>query len=245
MALAAVGVAVLLLGLALLQTGNFVAEQFARSMVLGWVTLAVAVAGFGLIGAGFWRELRGLFTLRHVDLLRARLLDPATTQQAAKEWLATLPDGKALLPAVAAANDPDAVLALLRAGPVAELRARAEALGRDAAVQIFAATAAIPSPALDGLLVGWRGARLVREVAMLHGMRPGLLGTMSLLRRSLFSAAAVAAANIAGDTLARAVLSHPLLAHVAGDAAGAGVAARRMIVLARATAVACNPVRPD
>jgi hypothetical protein len=34
-----------------------------------------------------------------------------------------------------------------------------------------------------------------------------------------------------------AMVSHPLLRHVAGDVAGAGVAARRMIVLARAAAV--------
>jgi putative membrane protein len=243
-ALALSGVSVLLVGLAALQTGNFVADQFARSTVLGVLSLGVAATGFGLIGAGLWRELRGLFAVRHVDGLRARLADPATTREAAQDWLAGLPGGGALLPAVAAVNDPDAILGLLRAGPVADLRARSEALGRDAAVQIFAATAAIPSPALDGLLMGWRGARLVREVAELHGMRPGTLGTLSLLRRSLFSAAAVAAANIAGDTVARAALSHPMLRHLVGDAAGAGVAARRMIVLARATAAACSPVSP-
>jgi putative membrane protein len=40
------------------------------------------------------------------------------------------------------------------------------------------------------------------------------------------------------------VLSNPLLAHVFGDMAGAGVAARRMILLARASAAACSPVPP-
>nr|WP_283949669.1 DUF697 domain-containing protein [Limobrevibacterium gyesilva] len=124
------------------------------------------------------------------------------------------------------------------------MRARSEALGREAAVQVFAATAAIPSPSLDGLLVGWRGARLVRQVAVLHGMRPGLLGTLGLLRRTVFSAAAVAAADLAADTAARALLSNPLLQHLAGDVAGAGVAARRMIVLGRVAAAACSPVPP-
>jgi putative membrane protein len=39
-----------------------------------------------------------------------------------------------------------------------------------------------------------------------------------------------------------AMISHPLLRHLAGDVAGAGVAARRMIVLARAAAAACSPI---
>jgi putative membrane protein len=50
------------------------------------------------------------------------------------------------------------------------------------------------------------------------------------------------ATNLAVDSLTRAVLSSPLLEHIAGDVAGAGVAARRMIVLARATAAACAPL---
>jgi len=54
----------------------------------------------------------------------------------------------------------------------------------------------------------------------------------------------VVATDLAIDTLARAALSSPLLQHVAGDVAGAGVASRRMIVLARATAAACSPVPP-
>jgi len=137
------------------------------------------------------------------------------------------------------------VLALRRAGPLATLRGRADALGRVAAVQVFAAAAAVPSPSLDGLLVAWRGARLVRQVAELHGLRPGTLGTLALLRRVMLSAASVMATDVAANTLANAVLSNPLLERLAGDVAGAGVAARRMIVLARVTSVACSPLPPE
>jgi uncharacterized membrane protein YcjF (UPF0283 family) len=242
--LAAAGAGVLVLGLAGLDVGNFVAAQFARAAALGWVTLGVAAAGFGLIGAAGWRELRGLFSLRRVDHLRADLADPARARHAAMAWLATLPEGAGLRDAVAATNDPDAVLALLRAGPVAALRQRADALGRTAALQVFAAAAAVPSPALDGLMVGWRGIRLVRQVAELHGLRPGLFGTLGLLRRVAFTAAGVVATDLAADAVARAVLSNPLLERLAGDVAGAGVAARRMIVLARVTAAACAPLAP-
>jgi uncharacterized membrane protein YcjF (UPF0283 family) len=240
--LAVCGAGILVLGLAALEVGNFVAAQFERGPVLGWLTLGVAAAGFGLIGAAFWRELRGLAGLRRVERLRAALSDPRTAAPAARAWLATLPEGSALLPAIDAASSPEAVAALLRAGPVAGLQAQSEALGRAAALQMFAVSALLPAPALDGLLVLWRGARLVRQVAELHGLRPGTLGTLALLRRVLFGAAGVVATDLTANAVAGAVMSHPLLRHVAGDLAGAGVAARRMIVLARVTAAACSPL---
>jgi uncharacterized membrane protein YcjF (UPF0283 family) len=241
------GALVLALGFAALGSANFVAAQFAQSPALGWLTLGVAAAGFGLIGAGIWREVRGLFALRRVDRLRQAVAaaDMAALKAAIRPWLAAQPDGPALIAALEPIGDPAAALALLRAGPVASLRARADALGRTAAVQVFAATAALPAPAFDGLLVLWRGARLVRQVAELHGMRPGTLATLALLRRTALSAAGVVATDLATDTAARAFLSNPLLRHVAGDVAGAGVAARRMIVLARAAAAACSPLPPE
>ena len=115
-------------------------------------------------------------------------------------------------------------------------------LGRTAALQSVAIVAATPSPAMDVLAVGWCGVRLIRQVAALHGMRPGMLGTLALLRKTALAAATVAAAEIAVNAATHAMVSHPLLRHLAGDVAGAGVAARRMIVLARAAAVACSPI---
>jgi putative membrane protein len=241
----ATGLAVLIVGFAALSVANFITDQFARSATLGWISTACAAAGAGLMGWGVLREVIGLARLAGVDHLRARLANPATTRAAALTWLGELPDPDPVLGAIRAANDPDAVLALLRAGPGARLRAEAEAIGRRAAVDVFALTAAMPSPALDAALVAWRGLRLLREVAALYGMRPGVFGTFALLRRTLSSAASVAAANVAVDTVVRAVLSHPMLAQLAGDAAGAGVAARRMIVLARAAGSACSPLGDD
>lgn len=238
------GVAVLVLGLALLDVGNFVADQFARGPVLGWLTAAVAVAGFGLIFAAVWRELRGLFGLRHVDRLRAAFADPARAQRAALEWLDQLAEGEALKPAVLATDDPAVIAALLRAGPLASLRARSAALGSAAAASVFAMTAAVPVPSLDALVMAWRGARLVRQVAELYGVRPGVLGMLALLRRVAFGAAGVLATDVAVDTLARAVVSNAAFQRLAGDVAGAGVAARRMVVLARVTAASCSPLDP-
>ncbi len=245
-ALALSGLVVLVLGLAGLSVGNFVTDQFARAAWLGWTTLGVAGAGFGLIGAGLWRELRALVALRRVDNLRAGLAsdDAERIMVAALSWAHMVRGGVAIEPALRAVNDPDAAIALLRAGPTQALRDAADRLGRVAAMQAVAGVAAIPSPALDVLFVAWRGVRLIRQVAALYGVRPGLLGTLSLLRRTAVAATLVGAANLAGNTAAHAVLSNPLLAHALGDAAAAGIAARRLLVLARATAAACDPVPP-
>ena len=245
-ALMLAGTGVLLLGFALLGTANFVADQFARAAWLGWVTAGVGAAGFGLVGTGLWRELRALFALGHVDHLRADLVsgDAARIMAAARDWAARTPDSPALTEALRTVNDPDAAVALLRAGPGRTLREAADALSRQAAVQVVAGIAAMPSPTLDVALVAWRGVRLVRQVAALYGVRPGAIATLSLLRRTASAATLVGAAELAGNTLAHGLLSSPLLARVAGEAAGAGVAARRMLVLGRAAAAACDPVPP-
>jgi putative membrane protein len=241
------GASILVLGTAGLEAWTLVAETFARSGFLGGVAAGVAATGFGMIGLGFWREGAALAALRGVDQLRAQLTcgDPVARARAAREWLRELPEGPALLPAVDAINDPDAILALLRAGPAAALRVQADALGRNAALQSLAGVAAMPSPGLAALFVAWRGLRLVRQVAALHGLRPGLLATLGLLRRTALSAGAVVGTEVAVNTATHALLSSPLLQHVAGEMAGAGVAARRMVVLARAASVACSPVPPE
>ena len=240
------GFAVLALGLAALETGNFVEDEFRRSAVLGWLTLAISSLGFGLILLGIALELRGLLRLKAVDRLRADLAgsDAERRTRAARQWLRGVDGGAVLLPALSALNDPDAVSPLLRAGIEAGLRARADVLGRRAALQVVAGMAAAPAPALVVLLISWRGLRLIRQVAALYGLRPGLFGTLSLLRRTAFAASATAVTEVAVNSAAHAALSTPLLAHLAGEMAGGAVAARRMVVLARAAAVACTPVPP-
>ena len=246
LSLALTGVGILGLGLSGLWCAGFVIDQFARGAVSGWLTLGVTLAGFALLGTALWRELRGLFALESVDRLRGDFAsgEPRRVRAAARRWLTRIGADPALLPALAAAEQPDAVLALLRAGPAAALRDRTDALARLAAVQVGAIIAATPSPALDALTVGWRGVRLVRQVAALYGQRPGLLGTLALLRRTALSAAGVAATELAVNAATHALLSNPLLERVLGDMAGAGVAARRMVVLARAAALACSPLPP-
>lgn len=243
-ALVSAGLTVLVLGFAALETGNFVADEFARSPMLGWLSAAVSTLGFGLVGLGFWREYAALAALRGVDRLRANLhsTDPVRRARAARAWVRRLPEAATLLPAIDKINDPDAILALLRAGPAAQLRAKSEALGRAAAMQAVAGVAAMPSPGLAGIFIAWRGLRLVRQIATLYGLRPGFFGTLGLVRRTVTAAASVAGVEMAANTAAHAVLSGAVAQHLAGEMAAAGVAARRMVVLARAAAVACSAI---
>lgn len=245
-ALMLAGLAVLAVGFAALGAANFVADQFARAVWLGWVTAGVAASGFGLVGAGVWREMRALLAVERVDRLRADLAsgEAERIMDGARAWAGRVPGGEAMMPALRAVNDPAAALALLRAGPGQNLREGADALARGAAVQVVAGIMAMPSPAFDMLLVAWRGVRLVRQVAALYGVRPGVLGTIALLRRTALAATLVGVAEIAGNTVAHGLLSSPLLARAVGEAAGAGLAARRMLVLGRAAAAACDPVPP-
>ena len=90
MTLAASGVAVLLVGLSALDVANFVADQFARGAWLGWVTLAVAALGYGLIAWAFLRELRGLWSLHIVDRARQAFArrDYVAAREATLAWAA-------------------------------------------------------------------------------------------------------------------------------------------------------------
>ena len=243
---ALIGVLIISVSFPVLWGWWLVSALFERWSALGWVGLAALLTGFGLIGLGIGRELRGLSALRRVDQLRAEFAsgEAERIQLAARRWLEGLPQYSGLMPALAVAGTPEPVLALLRSGPARDLQAATDGLGRAAALQSIAVVAATPSPAMDVLTIGWCGVRLIRQIAVLHGMRPGILGTMALLRKTALAAATVAATEFAVNTATHAVVSHPLLRHLVGDIAGAGVAARRMIVLARTAAVACSPLPP-
>ncbi|WP_372618921.1 DUF697 domain-containing protein [Falsiroseomonas sp.] len=246
LSLGAAGVAVLLLGLSVLDVANFVTDQFERAAWLGWLTLAVAVAGYGLIAWAFLRELRGLWTLTVVDRARAAFArgDYVEARTATLAWAARTPAAAPTIPALRGANDLDSLTGLLEAGPLAELDRAANSAGRSAAAQAFAATAVVPSPALDAVFFAWRGFRLVREVAAIHGLRPGLAGTLSLLRRAVFEAGAVAAADVAIDAATRALVTNPLFEKIAGETGKGAVAARRMLMLSRAASRACRILPP-
>ena len=214
--------------------------------VQGWATLGIVAGGVALLGSGLWREMRGLASIRAVDRARAAFArgDLAAAKAEALRWAAIGRRTSRRCSRRSAARPASRNWARCCNRRWRQLEARAGALGRNAAVQSFAVTAISPSPGLDALVFAWRGVRLVRQVAALHGLRPGLAGTLALLRRTLQDAAMVAATDVAVDAAARALLSNRLLEQFAGEAAAGAVAARRMLRLARVAAEACRILPP-
>src|SRR5690348_8783285 len=98
---ATAGIAVLVLGLSALGVANFVLDQFQRGAVQGWLTLAVAVLGFGLIGSAGWAELRGLLSIRAVDRARAAFArqDLEAARAEALRWAGSVAEAAPLQPA--------------------------------------------------------------------------------------------------------------------------------------------------
>lgn len=249
--LLAAGGAVLIGAWAAFGLAGMVAAQFAASPLLGWLSAGAVAAGVGLIGAGLWREARALASLNRVDRLRAALADPAAplgpTRAAALAWVKgvaeRVPEAGRALPAIAAAGSVPEIAAHLRAGVLTALAAEAGRIGRRAAVEGGAIVALSPSPSLDAVVAGWRGLKVVREVAALHGLRPGQAATRRLLARTVSIAATTAGADLIAQTAAEGLVgATPILREIAGAVPGAGVTAFRLYRLALATAAACSPV---
>jgi len=242
--LGAAAVLVLLGVLGLLEVANFIAAQFARAAWLGVLTLALVTPALAALFWSILREWRGYAALRHVEAIRAGLAseDAARARASAGLWLSAIGAAPATIEVAMRAQDAATLRALLRAGPARELEAATTEAGRRAALQVLAATAVSPWPGLDGIIVVWRALRLVREVARLHGMRPGTLGTLRLFRRVTMDAGAVAAADVAVSALAEALFRSPLAGGLAGHTAGAAVAAQRMLRLSHAIGQGCRPL---
>ena len=244
LAIAAGALLLLIGGVSSLELANFAVAQFDRSPLLGWLTIALIGPPAAALGWSVVREWRGYASLRTVERIRDGLQsdDLEVARRHARAWLRAIAAPDDLARSVEGATDPATVRALLRAGPLARLDQEAAQAGRSAALQILAATAVSPWPGLDGVLVVWRGLRLIRRIAGLYGMRPGTLGTLRLWRRVALDAGSVAAADVVVATMTDALFSSPLGGALAGQASGSAIAAQRMLRLSVAVARSCRPI---
>ncbi len=175
----------------------------------------------------------------------APALEPV--RHASRAWLHAvgrrLPDPEAVALRIAAAGSVAELRAVLREQVAEVLRGQARRAGRRAAVEGGAMVAITPSPVLEGVLAGVRGVALIREVAQLYGVRPGLFATLALVRRVAWTAAGVSGLDLLSQSLADHTLrTLPLVRHLAGAVPGTSLAAMRLYRLADMTAEACSPV---
>jgi putative membrane protein len=84
---------------------------------------------------------------------------------------------------------------------------------------------------------------MIRDIASLYGLRPGMSVTLGLVRRAAITAASVyGVKEIAAATAAHLFADAPVLRSIASAAPGAGITARRIYMLAQAVAEACSPL---
>jgi putative membrane protein len=245
------GLGILVVGGSLLSLIGFIVDQMARSSALGWATLATVAAGVLAVLYGVGREIRSYRRLTRVDRLRSLLRPPAVPVEIARtectEWLQSVADkladpGSVRL-AMNGCTNTDEVRAMLAHRAIEPLREQATAIGARAASQGAAMVAIIPSPALEGLAAGLRSLKLIREIASLYGLRPGVSVTLGLMRRATVMAATVYGVNeMAAAAAAHFLADAPVLRSIASAAPGAGITARRIYLLAQTVAEACSPL---
>jgi putative membrane protein len=204
--------AILLLGWLGLEAYDFVAGLFERSPLLG-VGFAVVLALFvlGALGA-LGRELADLRRLERAERLRLtgeRLIGSEVHGQADAylEQLQQLYRGRADL-AEPLARFELQTSDVLNDGERLQLFARTVLgpLDRDArrlvtrgARDIGALTALSPLGLLDSAIVLWRTLIMLRAIARLYGVRPGIAASLRLLRQTLAHVLAAGVGELLSD----------------------------------------------
>lgn len=249
-AVAVTGLGVLAAGILGIDLAEFIDGAFAHGAGVGVVAAVAVAAGAG--GAGYWllAELRGLGRLRSAERLR-RLIPSALggeLKQEINSAVAILARDRSLVEAVA--NYRAAVerhhsghdaLELFSRFVLAPADRLAQAAIRRAAAQAFAINAISPTVLLDTLFFAARAMRLIREIAEIYGQRPGLAGTVHLLRRLAGGAGLVGAVDVAGGVIAQQ-LGGAVLERLSASAAESAYAAQKMARLGLVAMALCRPI---
>src|SRR5205823_1385605 len=249
-AVAAAGFGTLVLAIVGIDLVQFVDEAFAHGTGLG--VLACAAVAASCAGGCYWltAELRSLWRLRSAERLRS-LIPSALSSELRSEIdaaAATVACDPLLAHAVAqyrTALEPhhtgrDA-LELFSRFVLAPADRLAQSAIRRAAAQAFAINAISPTALLDTLLFAARALRLLREIAEIYGQRPGLAGTVHLLRRLASGAGMVGAVDLAGGILVQQ-LGGAVMERLSASAAESAYAAQKMARLGIIAMALCRPV---
>lgn len=246
---AAIGFLILAATWFLVSIGRFAASQFEVSTGFGWAVLAAEVFGIGLVGVAGWREWRSIRRLRQAEHLRLTLggnSDLERVRSEARAWLASvasrLPQADSIDAALAGCVSNGEIRAVLRNQVAPELEQAARRVGFSAAQQGAAFVALNPHSAWDGIAVGFCGLRVIRQVAVIFGLRPGPAVTWALLRGIGRMAVETAAADLLAQAATEQMMAMPVLSRLLKAVPGSSVAAIRLHRLALAASRACSPL---
>ena len=220
---AATGLAIILGSWMLLGALSFALNLLDQSAGLGGLALALYASGALLLLYAAGREWLSLRRLHQVDRLRAALQAPGADLTTARAlcagWLDRLaplvPEAAPTAAALAGATDIAQLGATLRSRLQQPLTTATRRIGLRAASEVSALVALSPHNTWDGLIVAWRGFRVIRQVALLHGLRPGPAVSLALIGRVAHAAVETAMVDVASQAAADHLLTNvPLIRHL-------------------------------
>ena len=250
LAVAVTGLGILLVGIVGIDLAQFVDGAFAHGTGIGVLASLVVAAGAG--GVLYWMtaELRGLWRLRSAERLR-RLIPSALTDELKQEIdvaasiLARDPLLRDAVSSYRGVLEPHHTghdsLELFTRFVLAPADQLAQAAIRRAATQAFAINVISPTVLLDTLFFAARAMGLIREIAEVYGQRPGLAGTVHLLRRLARGAGLVGAVDVIGGVIVQQA-GGAVLERLSASAAESAYAAQKMARLGLVAMASCRPI---
>lgn len=210
---------------------------FGTHTLLGSGLVALLLLALGSGSLQLWRSLRGLRQLRQTEALQdqARRMLDQSGQGAAGAFLRRLeqhyqqgPGDQRLIDAIqeldSSYSDAECIRYLSQHA-LQEQDAQARRCVQRYSVESGVLVALSPWASFDMLLVGWRNLRMLREIATIYGIAPGVATQWSLLKRVLHSLAFAGLSEMAIDAGSAALgssLTSSLSAR-AGQGLGAGL----------------------
>lgn len=217
------GLVVMALGLAVT---NLVEDLFARAPWLGAIGLALAlVAGLALL-AVVTREIVGLARLATVEALRERAaaILVSDDRDGGRALVADMLSLTKRIPMLARARarlsdhqgdiiDGRDLVRLAERELMSPLDIEARRLVVSASKRVSVITAISPRAAVDMIFVLVNALRLVRQLAVLYGGRPGALGVLKLLRQVVSHLAVTGGVSLT-DSVVQQVVGHGIAARL-------------------------------
>lgn len=240
------------LGLSLLEAGDFLYQQWLQSYWLGGAWSAAL--GCLLVGSScvLWREYRALRRLRaniqsreHAEILRKEGLHgnaQAFCRQLAMQLnLHHQPSYEHWLSQIEAHHNDSEVLALFSQSVLRPLDDKALQLVLKSSSQTALLVAASPLALADMLFVLWRNMKMLRDIANIYQISPGYWGQIRLLRQiagnMVFAGAAELVTELGADWFSTELTSK--LSAKLAQGLGSGVLSARLGVSAIQT---CRPL---
>lgn len=209
----ALGSVLLALALAGAVIEALVKPAFGRADPIAWLTLTgVILLATALMLAGL-NEIRALTRLRRLESLRERahavLQGDSVDDPGLVKTLSELHNARPeLKPALQrfrtnaeGVGDTANQITAFDAMVLADLDTRVERVTVAAVRRSITATAVSPFPLLDAAFTAWTNLRVVRDIAVINGGRPGTLATLGLIRKAFFSVLAAGVFESAQDAV--------------------------------------------